>query len=377
MFRHVMLFSIPNWLFYVINTPKLLRYWLYCIIRHKEFFIYRERVRILNEIRNTCRNFGEKDKKGNWNLTCKYKYKKRSVAVKVRFNRKAIDDFYDKFKKQVENFTYPCTKTDFRGGYARFEILLDTSPLLQYESDNTTVSLGATHLGLYKWDFSEYPHGLIIGESGQGKSTFVRYLINSLLSGHHRICMIDGKMVDYSTCSHIFDSYAPFNGTDPSNVLDMISDFKAAMYERLEYMQRKGLRNYHEDTSLFPVFLLADEFQMIADSLDKKKKQVMFDDLAVIIRLGRAVGYFFIGVMQTAHSDSFPTTLRDNCQLKIVLGNASKSAYQMCFGDSDIMPLKKGKAWFKIGTDLLVVSIPNCKEIVDEYLNADQGQIQG
>ena len=342
MYKRVTMFSVPNWVYWMVHIPSMgIRYPIYKLL-HKDFNTYKEQLRIVNELRCACENYGDKDKDGNWNIKAWYKSSPRSIAVKVRFMKKATDNVYDNYRKQIENYTYSTTPYAFRDGCGVFNIILDFPPIMQFKASRTSVSVGTDYQGIFNWDYSKHPHALILGETGQGKTTFVYYL--------------------------------PYTGANYETVLDTIKRFKTAMQERIMEMRKKTINNYKQDKNMNPVFLIVDEYQVIAGALDKKQRTALSEEIGTIVRLGRAAGYILVITMQTAHSDYIPTAVRDNFEFKLVMGTASKTAYQMIFDDTDIKGLTVGKGRLKLGNDYHVLSIPLCDGIESAYLStADPG----
>lgn len=374
MYKRVTMFSVPNWVYWMVHIPSMgIRYPIYKLL-HKDFNTYKEQLRIVNELRCACENYGDKDKDGNWNIKAWYKSSPRSIAVKVRFMKKATDNVYDNYRKQIENYTYSTTPYAFRDGCGVFNIILDFPPIMQFKASRTSVSVGTDYQGIFNWDYSKHPHALILGETGQGKTTFVYYLIDGLLSASVSVWMIDGKCIDYNQYTKAFSNYLPYTGANYETVLDTIKRFKTAMQERIMEMRKKTINNYKQDKNMNPVFLIVDEYQVIAGALDKKQRTALSEEIGTIVRLGRAAGYILVITMQTAHSDYIPTAVRDNFEFKLVMGTASKTAYQMIFDDTDIKGLTVGKGRLKLGNDYHVLSIPLCDGIESAYLStADPG----
>ena len=84
-------------------------------------------------------------------------------------------------------------------------------------------------------------------------------------------------------------------------VLDTIKSFKTAMQERIMEMRAKNINNYKQDKSMNPVFLIVDEYQVIAGALDKKQRMALSEEIGTIVRLGRAAGYILVITMHAFH----------------------------------------------------------------------------
>ena len=53
-------------------------------------------------------------------------------------------------------------------------------PLYETSIDKYSMAIGTYHKGLLTWNYAEYPHILVLGETGQGKSVFIRYLLKEI-----------------------------------------------------------------------------------------------------------------------------------------------------------------------------------------------------
>lgn len=365
-YRRILFFSIPSFIYWFFCIPKMLIMYIWYKYKHKDFNNYMDVMRIVNEIRKVCKAHGDKDNKGNWNVKCFYYFNGRSVKVKVRFAKKAGENVYDKFKVDIENYTYNTTDYTFKYGYGYFYIVLDIQPSIETKVNRHSLSIGTFHEGLYTWDFVQNPHALIVGDTGQGKSTLLYYMLSGLAKNKYCIYMIDGKTIDFNDCKNIFYRYIAFDNKrlNYEEILDFIEDFKNAMYERLELMKKMGIKNYMKSKELMPVFFFFDEYLVIADNLDKKQKERLKTEIGSIARTGRACGFIIITTMQRADSEFISTSIRDNFKLKIIVGEASDTSYQMMFENQDFKGFDVGRGWVKQGNKVDVLQIPFYEQVV-------------
>ena len=244
MYKKLIGYSLPTFTFYILKSPTIAFYWLVYKCKGKDFKEIKTRYQIINEIRKTCLYYSEKDKQMRWTVSCAYKSKDYVITVRLRFHKKARKQDYENFRETLETHTCNTSSIIYKRGYAYFNVILDSKPLYEYESDRTKVSIGTSTHGLFYWDWVSYPHMLVVGETGQGKSVFIRYVLNGLFSHGHEVWCIDGKVIDYSKFKDNFKVYVPNSSTDKKKILDVVSRFSIYMKKRLEDMQKLGIFEY-------------------------------------------------------------------------------------------------------------------------------------
>ncbi len=366
-------YFMPSWLFFTVRSPLIFIWWIGSKLNLVDFSDKMERLYIINEVRKVTADYGSKDDKGRWNVKVWYKMNKRNITFKVRFRKSAGENIYNKYKTDIQNYTNNTSEYRFKRGCAYFDVVIAYTPIKDVKCDRTSVSVGTGLYGLYMWDFLKYPHALIVGDTGSGKSTFMYYLLNGLLSYGHKIHMVDGKMVDYNTCSYCFDEYVGFNGNNYKEIFDLLNRYKRKMQERQLLMMDRGIKNYMDSDDLHPEFLIIDEYQCLSDFLPKKSKdgydrEQLNQLVRSLVMLGRAMGYIVIVTMQRADSEFISTNTRDNCKFKLVLGKASSTSYDMMFERHDLNGFSVGMGWCMQGNDISTLAIPFCDGLNENIL---------
>ena len=202
-FHRVRYIDFATVFFYFMKVPMIIFKKIRCIVLKEDYDKFKELLRIINEVRIEVNNYQEKDSQSRTTFKAYYACNDNYIKIRCRFIKKSNENQYIQFKDSVQAHTgQKCSGIRFYKGYCYFTIYLDFEPLNDFESDNISVSFGTSVYGLKKWDWVEYPHLLCTGETGQGKSVFMRYLLSGLFSANHEVWCIDGKCIDYAPVSY-------------------------------------------------------------------------------------------------------------------------------------------------------------------------------
>ncbi|MEG0408804.1 MAG: FtsK/SpoIIIE domain-containing protein [Bacilli bacterium] len=386
MYRRLGGYSLPSFTYYLFRLPKLLVCLVWYIVIYHDKKLIKEHVeelwedwRIVNEIRKTCFYYVEKDIQDRGTLICTYKKNNQCIFVKVKFEKKATETTYEQFKETVAQHTsYNCSEMKFKKGYGEFYIITNFAPLYDYKVNNECVSVGTGIEGLLLWNWTEYPHALIVGDTGSGKSVYVRYILNGLFKGGHDVWCIDGKVIDYSVCKTFFEHYEP-NQANKEPILKLIRKFDWQMRKRYEDMAKLGITSYLDSDELKPVFLLIDEYLVLVEQFESKanskteisERKELENLIKNITLLGRACGYILILTMQRADAKYIGGAIRDNFLLRVALGDASSESYRMMFNQS-VKGFDKGHAWCQLANKLDVIAIPFYKSIEKPMMKKEE-----
>ena len=182
----------------------------------------------------------------------------------------------------------------------------------------------AETLHYISWNFKRYPHLLLFGATGSGKTYLLKKIlarIGKYISGA-KIILCDFKA---DTDFALFKSAYRF--------LDC-SDGLAQAVRILQDRQA----DLHADR--YPLFLVFDEWAAYLSFLDKKAADAAKQQLALLLMLGRSFNIHVILAQQRVDSNYFSAGVRDNFSLIIGMGRLSKEAVQMMFSDckDDVNP---------------------------------------
>jgi len=212
------------------------------------------------------------------------------------------------------------------------------------------------------WDVSTYPHCLIAGTTGSGKSvTQGTILLHALQSPEWRIVLIDPKRVEltvYRNHPHVLKV-----ATELEDSLELIEQLEREMLKRYDVMEKEGINHFRElKEAPPPILLMVDEtFQLLAPTGIKSDEGKAQDEmkarigilLSSIARLGRASGIHQVLATQRPDAKVLPGELKANLDARIAQGRMDTIPSQMTL-DSDAatkLPAVKGRAIYRAGQD--------------------------
>lgn len=209
----------------------------------------------------------------------------------------------------------------------------DAGDVLYKVDEEPYLNIGVEPGGIFKWYFNQYPHCLIVGLTGAGKSTFMRNLMIQFPTDW-TVRILDGKRIEFS----FMRRYGYDVETGGSAFVRYVQEAREEMERRAKILEGKGLNEYVADPDMKPYFLVIDEFIYLIDEVPEKtaekgaptRKDVWAWIRDISLR-GRALGVFLILITQRPDSEFLPTVVRDNMTLKVMLGG-SETALQMVFG---------------------------------------------
>ena len=155
-----------------------------------------------------------------------------------------------------------------------------------------------------------YRNILIGGEPGAGKSSLLNTIVgHAAMSTDVRLCLIDGKQVEFGLWKHAADVFV---GPDLPYAIRTLRRLQTVMDNRYAFLLSRRRRKIGPD-DVFGVILAAiDEIAYFSATAGDKKDQDLFSSLLRdIVSRGRAVGIIVAAATQRPSSDIIPPSLRD------------------------------------------------------------------
>jgi hypothetical protein len=217
------------------------------------------------------------------------------------------------------------------------------------------------------WDVSNFPHMLVAGTTGSGKSVTQRtILLHTMQSPDWRVLLIDPKQVELSQygghpnvlkiATEIDESYA------------LIQQLEQEMMNRYVRMKEAGVNHFRSLPNVPPaILLMVDEvfalLELIAgasktDPVIKEQNEMkagMTLMVGKIARLGRAAGVHMVLATQRPDAKVLPGEVKANLDARIAQGRMDKTPSLMTLDSlaATKLPPIKGRAVFRQGDAMI------------------------
>lgn len=215
---------------------------------------------------------------------------------------------------------------------------------------------------------NDYPHFLISGSSGSGKSYFANEIVIQAIVKEWEVVILDLKrsyglyraFVDYSYELDV--------------ILDKLKSVESEMLQRMEKLQPaldNNPRTLAVDIGYKPMLVVIEEYISLQASLDKKQKEELERIVKNLSVLARQSNIHLMIVMQSAGTENIQSTTRSNLT-KVLLGNAQSNILTATFGTGVDIPnigtkMNKGEGLIQLDriTMLRVPRIDNIENFKD------------
>ncbi len=245
-----------------------------------------------------------------------------STALPKRF---IVEDFY--FSRDGDSLiiAYEDLKTYNPEKYSLTEylkIIKKTSMLELYLDQKHTI------------DLKLYPHLLISGSSGSGKSYLVYQLVLQAITKGYDIVICDIKRTYGAFRNNVTYLY------DGVTILEKLRSIENEMYMRMEALE-KEIDTHPTATAVDigynPMMIIIEEYISLISSFDKKGKEELERIIKNISVLARQSDIHLLMVMQSAGTENISATTRSN-MTKVLLGNAQSNILTATFGTGVDIP---------------------------------------
>ena len=181
---------------------------------------------------------------------------------------------------------------------------------------------------------NDYPHFLISGSTGSGKSYFANELVIQAIIKGWQVVICDLKR-----------SYGLYKGfTDYSyeidDILVKLKSVETEMNLRMKKLQPeldKNPKTLAVDIGYKPMLVVIEEYISLQASLDKKQKEELERVVKNISVLARQSNIHMMIVLQSAGTENINSTTRSNLT-KVLLGNAQSNILSATFGTGVDLP---------------------------------------
>ncbi len=214
-------------------------------------------------------------------------------------------------------------------------------------------------------DVRDYPHFLISGSSGSGKSYLANELVIQAIAKEWQVVILDIKR-SYG----LYRAYSEYF-YEINDIVDKLKQIESDMYQRLQALQSEldnNPRALAVDIGYKPMLVVVEEYISLLSSLDKKQKDEVERIVKNISVLARQVDIHLMIVMQSAGTENIQSTTRSNLT-KVLLGNAQSNILTATFGTGVDIPkvntkMSKGEGLIQLDR-ISVLRVPKIDDIDD------------
>lgn len=194
----------------------------------------------------------------------------------------------------------------------------------------------------------------IAGNSGAGKSYFLTYLLSALVNISNLI-IIDPKRDQPSRWARDHGTKALYP-TENSSRSDYVSSISDELSRALNTIYERQAALYDDqDKDFKPITIVIDEVLALTEGVNKSVKDAFFALLSQIALLGRATKVHLILCSQRLDHTAVPTSVREQVNVSVQLGNINKKTTQFLFPDLDptglVIPMGQGTGIIQVVDD--------------------------
>ena len=210
---------------------------------------------------------------------------------------------------------------------------------------------------------NDYPHFLISGSSGSGKSYFANELVIQAIIKKWQVVICDIK--------RSYGLYRDFTDYvyEIDNILDKLHFVESEMSQRMEKLQPeldKNPRALAVDIGYKPMLVVIEEYISLQSSLDKKQKEELERVVKNLSVLARQSNIHLMIIMQSAGTENIQSTTRSNLT-KVLLGNAQSNILTATFGNGVDIPnthtkMNKGEGLIQLDR-ITILRVPKINDI--------------
>ena len=216
----------------------------------------------------------------------------------------------------------------------------------------------------------DYPHFLISGQSGSGKSYLANQIVVQAIIKGYEVVILDPKR-SYG----LYRDFADYS-YELDDIVLKLKSVESEMSERMKQLQPELDKNPNVlavDVGFKPKLVVIEEYISLISSLDKKQKEEVERIVKNMSVLARQSNIHILMVMQAAGTENINATTRSNLT-KILLGSAQSNILTATFGTGADIPnvhskMSKGEGLIQLDRITMlrvpkIDDIENFKEVI-------------
>lgn len=210
-------------------------------------------------------------------------------------------------------------------------------------------------------NINDYPHFLISGASGSGKSYLANQIVIQAIIKEWEVLICDLKR-SYG----LYKAYTDYS-YEIDDIIEKLQSVEAEMNLRMQKLQPeldKNPRALGVDIGYKPMLVVIEEYISLISSLDKKQKEEVERCVKNISVLARQSNIHLMIVMQSAGTENINSTTRSNLT-KVLLGNAQSNIITATFGTGVDIPntkMNKGEGLIQLDR-ITMLRVPMISDI--------------
>ena len=199
-----------------------------------------------------------------------------------------------------------------------------------FMEEGAKFAIGKSHMGKVIWNSMTFPHGLIAGATGSGKTGLLRNIIHQAIMKRWNVSVLDfkggGDYVSEEQQAQKYRDlerdYGPFIISDPEEARQLLLALTIEVKSRLEAFKEVGVSNITEYNAsrrgyFVPWFVVVDEAAELLDvkPKDKAEKEMYAEIdhlLRTIARTSRAAGVHILMGFIRPSSDVLDGQIKNN-----------------------------------------------------------------
>lgn len=242
--------------------------------------------------------------------------------------------------------------------------------------------VGQDSFGNYKKvDLNKFPHVLIGGDTGTGKSRFLMMALTNLVATSNvNLYLLQIRKSDLIVFKDCYQTKTVARNLDDAfMLLEYLDDLCKERDKKIEALMSKGIFNiedynkYVKYGKMKYCYIVLDEFSFFnVNGSDTKAikiiKRAILGLIKNIVMVGRSVGVFIITSLQKPTSTSIPTDIKSQLCTRVCFKMLDESTSIQILGNGDATKIKARRAVIR-SLESEVVSIPFIDfNLIEKYI---------